>query len=79
MRIRGVAAWLVGLVFLSTTTVFATEPVKVGVLSVLSGPMAELGQSDVNGAKLAVEEYGSLLGQKVEIVACPHSLYHSQS
>jgi branched-chain amino acid transport system substrate-binding protein len=66
------AVWLVGLTFLFSATVFATEPVKVGVLSVLSGPMAELGQSDVNGAKLAVEEYGPLLGQKVEIVVADH-------
>lgn len=72
MRMRGVAVWLVGLAFLLTTTVFAAEPVKVGVLSVLSGPMAALGQSDVNGAKLAVEEYGPLLGQKVEIVVADH-------
>jgi branched-chain amino acid transport system substrate-binding protein len=72
MKIRGMAVWLVGLTFLFSATVFATEPVKVGVLSVLSGPMAELGQSDVNGAKLAVEEYGPLLGQKVEIVVADH-------
>ena len=44
----------------------------MGVLSVLSGPMAVLGASDVNGAKLAVEEYGPVLGQKVEIVIADH-------
>ncbi len=73
MRKRMVVIGFVGFMFLfGTISAFAAEPVKVGVLSVLSGPMAVLGASDVNGAKLAVEEYGPVLGQKVEIVIADH-------
>lgn len=58
--------------FLFATTVFAQEAVKIGFISVLSGPLAPIGQSEANAAKMAVEEYGDVLGKKVELFIKDH-------
>ena len=57
---------------LFATTVFAQEAVKIGFISVLSGPLAPIGQSEANAAKMAVEEYGDVLGKKVELFVKDH-------
>jgi branched-chain amino acid transport system substrate-binding protein len=46
------------------------KPLKVGVLSPLSGPIAAYGQDQVNGVNMAVEEInaaGGLLGRKLTV------------
>jgi len=50
----------------------AAGPVKVGLISVLSGPLAPIGQSELNAALMAVEEFGPVFGQKVELVWRDH-------
>jgi branched-chain amino acid transport system substrate-binding protein len=49
----------------------ATEPLKIGMVAPISGPAAELGHYESQGAKLAVEEInkaGGLLGRPIEFV-----------
>jgi branched-chain amino acid transport system substrate-binding protein len=49
----------------------ATEPLKIGMVAPISGPAAELGHYESQGAKLAVEEInkaGGLLGRPIELV-----------
>jgi branched-chain amino acid transport system substrate-binding protein len=59
--------FLVGLI--ATTAAQAAEPVRIGITTILSGPMADRGQSEQNGAQLAlnrVNEAGGVLGRPVE-------------
>ncbi len=51
----------------------AAEPVKVGILSVLSGPIAVIGKGEEQAAKMAVEDFGQVLGQNVELVVKDHA------
>lgn len=47
----------------------AAEPVKIGITTILSGPMADRGQSEQYGAQLALDrinEAGGVLGRPVE-------------
>src|SRR5271168_4981563 len=47
----------------------AAEPVKIGITTILSGPMADRGQSEQYGAQLALDrinESGGVLGRPVE-------------
>lgn len=49
----------------------AGEPIRVGYLNVLSGPFQTLGQSELNGVKLAIEHInaaGGIQGRPVELV-----------
>lgn len=52
---------------------YAKEPVKVGIISVLSGPLAIIGKGEADAAKMAVEEYGNVLGEKVELIIKDHA------
>jgi branched-chain amino acid transport system substrate-binding protein len=48
----------------------AAEPIKIGIISEISGPNAEAGSYAVNGAKLAVDEInkaGGVLGRPLEL------------
>ncbi len=54
-------------------TVGAAEPVKVGVLEVLSGPLGVIGKGSVEAAKMALEDFGPVLGSPVELVAKDHA------
>jgi branched-chain amino acid transport system substrate-binding protein len=48
----------------------AADPIKIGVVSTLTGPYAEWGTFQVNGLKLALEEIqkaGGILGRPVEL------------
>lgn len=60
---------------LSSGIAFADQPsLKIGVLEDMSGPYADLsGQGSVIAARLAVEDFGPVLGRKVEVVAADHS------
>ena len=59
--------------FLLTSTVLAADPVRVGFISVLSGPLAPIGNSELNATKMAVEDYGPVLGQKVQLFPKDHN------
>src|SRR4030067_2997253 len=56
-----------------TPYAIAKEPVKVGVISVLSGPLASVGKGQADAAKMAVEEYGTVLGEKIELIIKDHA------
>jgi branched-chain amino acid transport system substrate-binding protein len=60
------------LFLLVVSMAFAAEPVKIGFISVLSGPLAPIGKSEENAAVMAVEEFGSVLGQKVQLFQKDH-------
>lgn len=55
---------------LLSASAHAAEPIKIGVVSTLTGPYAEWGTFQVNGLKLALEEIqkaGGILGRPVEL------------
>jgi len=53
-------------------TASGAEPVKIGLITVLSGPLATIGKSEENAALMAVEEFGPVLGQKVRFIPRDH-------
>jgi branched-chain amino acid transport system substrate-binding protein len=66
-----------GIIFLAMVasgafTASGAEPVKIGLITVLSGPLAPIGKSEENAALMAVEEFGPVLGQKVLLIARDH-------
>jgi branched-chain amino acid transport system substrate-binding protein len=66
------AAWLLaGALGLTTFTAQAADPIKVGMVAPLSGPGAESGRFQTQGAKLAADEVnkaGGVLGRPLELV-----------
>ena len=55
---------------LLSATAGAAEPIKIGVVSTLTGPYAEWGTFQVNGLQLALEDIkkaGGILGRQVEL------------
>lgn len=60
------------LLFFSVSTIYAQETVKIGFISVLSGPQAPNGIQEMNAAKMAVEDFGTVLGKKVELYVKDH-------
>ena len=62
-----------GALFLLTSTVLAADPVRVGFISVLSGPLAPIGKSELNATQMAVEDFGPVLGQKVQLFPKDHN------
>jgi branched-chain amino acid transport system substrate-binding protein len=61
-----------GVFFLMTAAASGADPVRVGFISVLSGPLAPIGQSELNATRMAVEDAGAVLGQKVELYSKDH-------
>ena len=64
----------IAVVFCASTTVaagaLAADPIKIGVVNMLTGPFAEGGSFQVNGLQLALEEInkaGGILGRPVEL------------
>jgi branched-chain amino acid transport system substrate-binding protein len=56
---------------LAVTPALAADTLKIGVVAPLTGPVAESGKFQTQGAKLAVEEInkaGGILGRQVELV-----------
>jgi branched-chain amino acid transport system substrate-binding protein len=52
------------------TSALAADPIKIGVVNMLTGPLAEAGSFQVNGLQLALEEInkaGGILGRPVEL------------
>ena len=64
--------FVISLLLMSSMAV-GKEPVKVGLISVLSGPLAVIGKGEEYAGRMAVEEYGEVLGQKVEIIVKDHA------
>jgi branched-chain amino acid transport system substrate-binding protein len=68
MRVRIALAFCASLLLCAGA--YAAEPIKIGVVSTLTGPYAEWGTFQVNGLKLALEEIqkaGGILGRPVEL------------
>src|SRR5947209_1333705 len=64
-----IAALLLGCSWAGTAT--AAEPIKIGLIQPLTGSVAYNGTTDVNGAKLAVQQRnaaGGVLGRPIELV-----------
>src|SRR5258707_603606 len=62
---------LAGLMVVLTCFGRGAEPLKIGMVVAVSGPVAESGLYRIQGAKLAVEEInkaGGLLGRQIELV-----------
>ncbi len=59
---------MVSAVVLAVSPVLAADTVPIALVAPMSGPYAAVGEVDVNGAKLAVEEKPTVLGKKVEFV-----------
>ena len=51
----------------------AADTVKVGLISVLSGPLAVIGNGEAWSADMAVKDYGTVLGKKIEFVTRDHA------
>lgn len=54
------------------------EPIKVGFLAPLSGPLAVVGEDEIKGAELAIKEInaaGGILGRPVELVVIDTKAY----
>jgi branched-chain amino acid transport system substrate-binding protein len=54
-----------------TQTALAADPIKIGMVAPLTGPAAESGRYQLQGAKLAVEEInsaGGVLGRPLELI-----------
>ena len=65
---------LCGALLALSGTAARAEPVKLGVLTDMSGPFSDLsGRGSVEAAKLAAEEFGGkVLGQPIEVVFADH-------
>jgi branched-chain amino acid transport system substrate-binding protein len=62
---------LAGLMGVLTCLARSAEPLKIGMVAPLTGPAAELGRYETQGAKLAAEEVnkaGGVLGRPIELV-----------
>jgi branched-chain amino acid transport system substrate-binding protein len=58
---------------LSSVAWSSEPPLKIGVIEDMSGPYADLsGQGSVISARMAVEDFGPVLGRKVEVVSADH-------
>ncbi|MEA2829732.1 MAG: branched-chain amino acid transport system substrate-binding protein, partial [Bradyrhizobium sp.] len=63
-------------VLLGSTAVQAAEPIKIGITTILSGPMPERGQSEQYGAQLAlnsINQAGGVLGRPVEVFSADNA------
>jgi len=62
--------WWTFIALLAATSAPAAEPIKIGVVNMLTGPFAEGGSFQVNGLQLALEDInkaGGILGRPVEL------------
>jgi branched-chain amino acid transport system substrate-binding protein len=65
-----VAGWAAVALAAVSINVNAADPIRIGLVSEITGPNAEAGANTVNGAKLAVEEVnkaGGVLGRPLEL------------
>ncbi|MEA2541136.1 MAG: branched-chain amino acid transport system substrate-binding protein, partial [Acidobacteriaceae bacterium] len=62
---------LAGLTVMLVCLARSAEPLKIGMVATLTGPAAEYGRYETQGAKLAAEEVneaGGVLGRPIELV-----------
>ena len=62
---------LAGVTVMLTCLARSAEPLKIGMVATLTGPAAEYGRYETQGAKLAAEEVnkaGGVLGRPIELV-----------
>ncbi len=72
-RIRVALAVTLGLSLIVCLPAVGSEAVKVSVLTDMSGPYAGITASNVEAAKMAIEDFGGkLLGKKIEFIAKDH-------
>jgi branched-chain amino acid transport system substrate-binding protein len=64
---------LIGFLFWLIFPANAADTVRVGVISVLSGPLATIGNGEAWSAEMAVNDYGTVLGKKIELVVRDHA------
>src|SRR5271170_8390189 len=67
LKMKRISVLAVGL--LCSSLAQAAEPVKIGITTILSGPMADRGQQEQYGAQLALDhinQNGGVLGRPVE-------------
>jgi branched-chain amino acid transport system substrate-binding protein len=64
---------LLGVLFWLVCPVKAADTVKVGLVSVLSGPFATIGNGEAWSAEMAVNDFGTLLGKKIEFIKRDHA------
>jgi branched-chain amino acid transport system substrate-binding protein len=64
---------VMALLFLLVCPAKSADTVKVGVISVLSGPLATIGNGEAWSAEMAVNDFGTVLGKKIELVKRDHA------
>jgi branched-chain amino acid transport system substrate-binding protein len=64
---------LLGVLFWLVCPVKAADTVKVGVVTVLSGPLATIGNGEAWSAEMAVNDFGTVLGKKIEFIKRDHA------
>jgi branched-chain amino acid transport system substrate-binding protein len=64
---------LISLLFWSAAPAGAQDTVRVGLISVLSGPLAVIGNGEKWSAEMAVNDFGTVLGKKIEFVTRDHA------
>jgi branched-chain amino acid transport system substrate-binding protein len=63
----------IGLISLTCLAATAADPVKISILTDMSGPYAGITASNVEAAKMAIEDFGGkVLGEKIEFVYRDH-------
>ncbi|MCG7850899.1 MAG: ABC transporter substrate-binding protein, partial [Methanosarcinaceae archaeon] len=72
-RYSMVAIVLVTVLFWAACPAKAADTVKVGLISVLSGPLAVIGNGEKWSAEMAINDFGTVLGKKIELVARDHA------
>lgn len=60
-KICAVLALLVGFFACMAGAVSASDTVKIGVVSVLSGPLAVIGNGEAWSAEMAINDFGTVL------------------
>ena len=69
----GVLVLVFGVITLTVSPTLASDPVKVSILTDMSGPYAGITASNVEAAKMAIADFGGkLLGQDIEFVYRDH-------
>lgn len=71
---KAIGCLIAGLTVAAPLAAGAQEPIRIGILSDMTGPFSGLaGMGSVYGAQLAVEDFGGqVLGRKIEIVQGDH-------
>ncbi len=64
---------------LALTTAFAQDPIRIGINLELSGRQVALGTPELEGAEVALEQIGTILGRPVEFSVCDNASEVEQS